>query len=362
MSDYESGSPRQRADDTSGIRAKTSPQPDVTVIVPVTERPVSLAELYEEYSEALKSSGRTFEYIFVVEPWHQGSVAVLRDLVERGEPIRVVEAGHMIGESAMLKLAAGNARGRTLVVLPAYHRVVATAIPDAVAAVEQGADLANCRRWPRHDSWLNRVQTRILHSAVTGLPRRTVRDVGSGVRAMRPEVLRDIPLYGDFFRFLPVLALRDGYSVVEIDAAQHPRDTALRVYPPGVYMRRAIDVFGLFFLSRFTYKPLRFFGLIGSLLSGVGALILIVMFIQRLGGQGLADRPLLLLGVLIFTLGVQAIALGLIGEIIVHFNAQGHRSYRLASERGRPESVGDAAGGDGNEGHPSRVTPQGRVP
>ena len=95
-------------------------------------------------------------------------------------------------------------------------------------------------------------------------------------------------------------------------------------------------MFGLFFLSRFTYKPLRFFGLIGSVLSGIGALILFVMFIQRLGGQSLADRPLLLLGVLIFTLGVQAIALGLIGEIIVHFNAGRRRPYRVrgASEVG----------------------------
>ncbi|MDH3297518.1 MAG: hypothetical protein OEM96_04460, partial [Gemmatimonadota bacterium] len=282
---------------------------DVSVIVSVTERPVRLAELYREYSAALTSSGRQFEFIFVVEPWHKGSLEGLRALADQGDPIRIVESRHVIGESAMLKLAATQAQGRTLVLLPAYYRVVASAIPEIVAAVEGGADLANCRRWPRRDSWFNRIQTRVLHSAVTGLPRTQVRDVGSGVRAMRPEVLRDLPLYGDFFRFLPVLALRDGYSVVEVDAEQHPLDTALRIYPPGVYMRRAIDVFGLFFLSRFTYKPLRFFGLVGTLLSGIGALILMVMFVQRLGGRGLADRPLLLLGVLIFTLGVQAIAL-----------------------------------------------------
>jgi hypothetical protein len=164
---------------------------------------------------------------------------------------------------------------------------------------------------------------------VTGLSSGQIHDVASGVRAMRPEVLRDLPLYGDFFRFLPVLALREGYSVVEVEAMQHPSDAQLRLYSPGTYLRRAIDVFGLFFLSRFTYKPLRFFGMIGSWLSGAGALILFVMFIQRIGGQGLADRPLLLLGVLIFTLGVQAIALGLIGEIIVHFNADRRRPYRV---------------------------------
>jgi len=154
-------------------------------------------------------------------------------------------------------------------------------------------------------------------------------------------------LYGDFFRFLPVLALRDGYSVVEIDAEQHPRDARLRVYSPGTYLRRAIDVFGLFFLSRFTYKPLRFFGLIGTMLGAAGGVILVIVFVQRLAGQGLANRPILLLAVLLFTLGVQAIALGLIGEIIVHFNAPSRRAYRVAGERPgdeRRSRDGDRAG------------------
>ena len=95
---------------------------------------------------------------------------------------------------------------------------------------------------------------------------------------------------------------------------------------------RACTYVGLFFLSRFTYKPLRFFGLVGGSLSAAGALILVVLFFQRLAGQGLANRPMLLLGVLIFTLGIQAIALGLIGEIIVHFNAPTRRAYRIAED------------------------------
>ena len=324
-------------------------EPDVSVIVPVTERPAPLADVYLEYSKAIADSGRSYEFLFAVEPHHRGAVESLRSLATRGEPIRVIEAGHTVGESTLLKLAASRAGGRVLVALPAYHRVLPAAIPEIVEAVEEGADLANCRRWPRRDGWINRWQTRLLHTMVTGLASGQIRDVASGVRAMRPEVLRDMPLYGDFFRFLPVLALRDGYSVVEIDAEQHPQDARLRVYSPGTYLRRAIDVFGLFFLSRFTYKPLRFFGLIGSILGGTGALILLVMFVQRLGGQGLANRPMLLLAVLLFTLGVQAVALGLIGEIIVHFNAPSRRAYRIADEpveRYRARADHDAEAGD----------------
>lgn len=322
--------------------------PDVSVIVPVTERPAPLADLYLEYSAAIEASGRSHEFLFVVEPYNRPSLESLRPLASRGEPIRAIETTHTVGESTLLKLGAARAAGRVLVVLPAYRRVVAGAVADIVREVEEGADLANARRWPRRDSWLNRVQTRILHMMVTGLAHGHIRDVGSGVRALRPDVLRDLPLYGDFFRFLPVLALREGYAVVEVEAEQHPDDRRLRIYAPGVYLRRAIDVFGLFFLSRFTYKPLRFFGFVGALLGAAGAIILLIVFVQRLGGQALADRPILLLAVLLFTLGVQAIALGLIGEIIVHFNAPARRPYRIAeaepagAESGEDVAVGPA--------------------
>lgn len=325
--------------------------PDVSVIVPVTERPEPLVDIYLEYAGAIADSGHSLEFLFVIEPFWRHTVESLRVLAARGEPIRVIEAGHTVGESTLLKLGGARARGNVLVVLPAYHRVVAGAIPRLIAAVERGADLANGRRWPRRDSWVNRVQTRLLHTMVTGLASGQIQDVGSGVRAMRPEVLREIPLYGDFFRFLPVLALRDGYSVVEIDAEQHPNDARMRVYSPGTYLRRAIDVFGLFFLSRFTYKPLRFFGLIGTMLGAAGGTILFIMFLQRLGGQALADRPLLLLAVLLFTLGVQAVALGLIGEIIVHFNAPGRRPYRVADDgRFQAAERAEVAGGASAEG------------
>lgn len=332
-----------------------SPEPDVGVIVPVTERPEPLDEIYEEYSKAIIASGRSCEFLFALEPFNHAALAALRPLAEAGEPIRVIESGHTVGESTLLKLAASRVRGQVLVVLPAYRRVVASAIPDLVRRVEEGVDLANARRWPRRDSWLNRVQTRVLHAVVSGLSHGRVQDVGSGVRALRPDVLREMPLYGDFFRFLPLLALREGYSVVEVDAEQHPDDSTLRVYSPGTYLRRAIDVLGLFFVSRFTYKPLRFFGLIGSLLGGIGGVLLIIMFFQRLAGQGLADRPLLLLAVLLFTLGVQAVALGLIGEIIVHFNAPHRRPYRVAADR-------DSESGDGPADRPSRVAGTPRQP
>jgi hypothetical protein len=305
------------------------PSIDVTVIVPLAERPESLAGLYREYSDALLETGRAVEFLFVAQPFQNGLTRELDELRDDGEPIRVVFARQIMGEASLLKLAVQHCRGHILVTLPAYYRVAAEGLPGLVAAVEEGADMALARRWPRHDSLVNRAQTRLFHGLVRRLARGRVRDIGCGVQAMRREVLEQLPLYGDLYRFLPLLAIQEGFGVVELDVEQHPRDRRTRVYSVGVYVRRLFDVLGLLFLFRFTYKPLRFFGLVGSAFSMAGLVVLAVLFIQRVGGQGIADRPLLLLGVLLLTLGVQAIALGLIGEIIVHLNVPGRTLYRV---------------------------------
>ncbi len=301
----------------------------VSVIVPVNERPEPLDELYHEYAAPLRAAGRSYEFVFVAEPYFDGLTTPLRELAAHGEPIRVLVVGQVVGEATLLKLAADHCHAPVVVTLPSYRRVDAGAILPLIERVEGGADVVVARRWPRRDGWVNRMQNRAFHALLRFTASDTLHDIASGVRAMRREVLQEIPLYGDFFRFLPVLAQREGYQVEEVDAAQHPRDVRRRFYSPGVYLRRLLDVFGLYFLLRFTEKPLRFFGLLGSALSLVGGLLLLLLLVQRIGGAGIANRPLLLLGVLLVVLGVQAVALGLIGEIIVHLHAPHRRPYRL---------------------------------
>jgi hypothetical protein len=322
---------------TRGPTRAASADPDITVIVPVNERPVPLGDLYREYSRPLREAHRAFEFLFVVEPWGLSLTSELAELANAGEPIRILHGGQTLGEAGLLKLGAGEARGSIVVTHPSYHRIRPEAVMQLVEAVEAGADVAVARRWPRRDSWINRLQNRLFHAAlgrVSATPR--FHDIGCGVRALRRGTLEDLPLYGDFSRFLPLLAAREGYAIREVDTPQHERDQPSRVYSPGVYVRRAVDLLGLFFLLRFIDKPLRFFGLLGSALIFAGSVILGILLVQRLGGQGIADRPMLLLGALGVVMGIQAVAVGLVGEIIVHLHATGRPVYRLArrSENG----------------------------
>ena len=308
------------------------------MIVLVNERPEPLEGLYDEYAPALEALGGGFEFIFAIA---SGQTHVARDvekLRQAGKRVESVTVGHAVSEAALANLAIAKTRGSLILMMPAYRRIEASALAPLIERVEAGADLATARRWPRKDSWINRLQNRVFHSLLRVMAGEGVRDVACGVRVMRPGLLGDIGLYGDFLRYLPFLAMREGYQVVEVPSPQHPADVRARVYAPGIYLRRLIDALGLAFLIRFTEKPLRFFGVVGAGFAIVGIIMLGVVLFERFGGQPAADRPLMLLGVLLVVLGVQAIALGLIGEIIVHLHATRRQSYRVARPDRRPPS------------------------
>jgi len=325
--------------DTVSTMTRCGPKGDelISVIIPITERPEDLQELHREYAEALKSLGQPIEFVFVTEPWRREYAHDVARQSHEGEAIRIIEAAQTIGEAALLKLAAEQTEGTILITSPAYFRVEAASLINMVKRVQAGADLVVARRWPRRDSWLNRLQTSSFHWVLGKIAGGRLHDVACSVRAMRREVLEELPLYGDFYRFLPVLGIREGYRVEEIACPQHPKDSRTRVYWPGVYLRRLIDLLNLFFLLRFTFKPLRFFGMLGSGLGLGGVAILGVLMLQRLANQPIANRPMLLLGVLLLTLGLQMFALGLVGEIIVYLQAPYRRSYRLA-DKGKGEA------------------------
>lgn len=318
--------------------AADSGRPSVSVLVLVAGRPEPLLDLYQELADGVRQVCEHFEFVFVVEQKFLELSATLVELAARGEPIRVARVGQTLGQTGMLREGLSHSRGSIILTLPSRRRVETAALGSLIRAVEAGADVAVARRRRRQDSWANRAQSYVFHALVAGAVGRTARTIGdltSGVRAMRRDVLDRVPLYGESARFLPLLALRDGYSVVEVPASQHPSDHRNPLPSPLIYLRSLFDLLSLFFVLRFTEKPLRFFGLAGTVVLLPGALILAVLFVQRLGGQAIADRPLLLLGVLFVVLGIQMVALGLIGEIIVHLHAAERPSYRLRRETDR---------------------------
>ncbi|HEY9014696.1 MAG TPA: glycosyltransferase [Gemmatimonadales bacterium] len=300
----------------------------ISVVVPVVERADDLLSVYRSFAQALEQRAQPFEFIFVFDGRFTPP-AELVALTRDQHKVRIHRFAREFGETAALRLGIEKSRGEIVLTLPAYFQVRAEGIGTLLDAVYQGADMSVAHRSPRVDSWLNRMQSRAFHSIIGGVSRQRFHDMACGVRVMRRTVAEALPLYGDLHRFIPALALREGYRVVEIPLAQHPSDARTRVYRPGVYFRRLLDIAAFFFLAKFTEKPLRFFGLVGSVFFAAGAVISLVLLVQRVEGQGIANRPALLLAVLLVALGVQLIGLGLVGEIIVHLRAPHRRAYRV---------------------------------
>jgi glycosyltransferase involved in cell wall biosynthesis len=301
----------------------------ISAIVPVGLRCADPEELYDGYKRGLESTGLDYQIIFVLDGPNPKFAAGLETLLDRGAPLTIVKLSRSFGEATALMAGFERADGGVIVTLPAYHQID----PDDIGKLTAGlasADLCYGRRWPRAESWLagrRRLAFHGLVSAVTGLK---VSDLGCGARAMRRNVLAEISLYGDQHRFIPILADRQGFRVKEINLRQSDKDRFEGVYRVREYTHRALDIFTVFFLVRFTKKPLRFFGMAGVSTFTIGLVITLILVGQRLFfGQPLADRPALLLSSLLVVLGLQLFAIGLLGELIIFTHAKSIKDYQV---------------------------------
>lgn len=304
-------------------------KPALSAIVPVTERLHDVESLYWAYKAGIEAVGMAYEFIYVLDGDFPEALSALQGLRQKGEPIKIIALAKWFGEATALTIGFAHAAGDIFVTLPAYPQIVPDEISRLVAGLKD-YDMVIARRFPRRDSILNVIQSKVFHFLLNTMIAVPFHDLGCGVRALKRRVAEELNIYGDQHRFLPLLAAQQGFKVLELDAAQAKEDTFKRVYSPGVYIRRMLDILTIAFIVKFTRKPLRFFGLIGSFTLALGTLGAVYLAIERLYfGGALADRPALVLAVLMMVLGFQTIAVGLIGELIIFTHTKDVKEYRV---------------------------------
>lgn len=304
-------------------------QPDISVVIPVCERHDDIGALYLEYKTGIARVSADTEFIFVLDGPHAEALQALRNLVAGGERVTIIETTRAFGEATALAIGFEHVNAGTVLTLPAYFQIDAMEIQGLVRGLDS-ADVVIGHRWPRAGSWFESFRRGVFHRTLGWVMNLHFNDLGCGARAMTRAVVNELQLYGDQHRFLPILADRRGFRVRELRVRQSARDACRRAYRPREYARGLLDIFTVFFLVRFTKRPLRFFGMVGASMFGIGTLLLLLMIGQRLwADQSLADRPALLLASLVVVFGLQLFALGLLGELIIFTHARDLKDYAV---------------------------------
>ncbi len=300
---------------------------ELSVIIPVGERVDDLDELNRSYVRGLDDVGSRYEIVYVMDGPRQPERATL---VRNGVSAKIVQLNRAFGEASALMAGFAHCRGAKILTLPAYFQIEAEDIHKVIAAGESVDFVAACRS-PRRGGWFERARRQGFHRFLQFVTGSVFHDLGCSVRLFDRRVLEEVTVYGDQHRLLPLLASNQGFSVREVEVRQSPRDDFRGTYRLRDYVHRVLDLFTVFFLVRFTKKPLRFFGMIGSTLVALAVILLVVLLAQRLlFDVALSDRPALLLTSLMLVVGVQIFALGLLGELIIFTHARDLREYKVA--------------------------------
>ena len=244
--------------------------------------------------------------------------------------VRIVRLHAPMGQIATIRAGAAIATGRYIVTYPAYPQVRPDAI-DAIVSRLSGDEYVVGYRLSRKGSEFNRVASRLFNQLIAWTTGVTFHDLACGLHGMRDYVATAISGYGQNQLFLPILLAREGFRIGEVGVPSDTSGATLRLFGPATFGRRALDLLTLAYLVRFTQKPLRPFGALGLVLLLVGLVLGGVLVYQRLFlGSALAERPLLLLSLLLVTAGIQVVILGFLGELLLylHFRDQAH--YRVA--------------------------------
>jgi len=301
----------------------------VTVTLCLDEQSEDLEEICRRFSSALEAAGYGCEVIMVNDGHRARFAERLKALKDRFEFLRILTFARSFGEGAALNAARSVARGDYILTFPPYLQTDPERAVALLGKLEEGYDVATSWRFPRADVRVNRIQSALFNFFSRWIAGTGFHDLNCAVRAARKEVLEEISVYGDLYRFVPILAERKGFKVAEVQVPHLKEKGRTGFLGLGAYLKRVADLVTLFFLTKFARKPLRFFGLIGFVLALFGFILGVYLFVERLGGKPMGDRPLLLLAVLLLVLGVQAVTMGILGELVIYTQARETRDYHV---------------------------------
>jgi len=292
--------------------------PEVSLFLPVLNEEPNLKPLHARIDEALASLGRTAEIIYVDDGSNDRSLEVLRELAALDPRVRVIALRRNYGQTAAMSAGIDAARGQVLIPMDADLQNDPSDIGLLLAKLGEGFDVVSGWRKERQDKMVSRkIPSMIANRIISLIGGVKLHDYGCSLKAYRREFLKEVKLYGEMHRFIPIYASWVGARVTEVPVRHHRRTMGRSKYGLTRTFKVMLDLMTIKFMASYHTKPIYVFGMFGfgslliSVIAGVWALI------RKLDGESFIRNPLLTVAVVMLAVGVQFILMGLLAEMLV---------------------------------------------
>ena len=328
----------------------------ISVVVPVRDEEESLAELHGELCAVFAGLGRgPVEFIFVDDGSRDRSWDVLLSLSQTDPRVGAVRFRRNFGKAAALTAAFQVARGDLVFTLDADLQDDPAEIPRFLDRLEAGYDVVSGWKKTRHDPWHKVYPSRVFNWLVSSITGCRLHDHNCGFKLYRREVLREIGIYGELHRFIPVLAYARGFRVGEVEVRHRRRRYGVSKYGPSRFIKGFLDLLTMHFLTRFRERPLHMMGGIGVAcfaIGGLGMLYLALLWLNP-ANQPIGTRPLLFYSIALLLVGLQLVSLGILAELVTAYNIRTEDVYSVAERIPSRSSHAPAAEPDSQARPPS---------
>ncbi len=316
--------------------------PELSIVVPVLNESPNIKHLYDELTTTLVVGGRSYEIIVIDDGSTDDTFEQLAALQSRDPHLRVIRFRRNFGQTAAFAAGFAFARGKMVVTADGDLQNDPADIKLMADKIEHGGfDIVCGWRKNRKDKMVTRrIPSMIANKLISWSTGVDLHDYGCSLKVFRAEVVKPLRLYGEMHRFLPAIASQIGVSIAELPVNHRARRAGTSKYGLSRTIRVVLDLVTVKFLLSYSTRPLQIFGLMGLIAGGLGALITAYLaYIRLFTSQGIADRPLLLLGVMLVFIGVQLLTFGLLAEVMArtYYESQDKPTYVIREVRETPE-------------------------
>ena len=309
----------------------------ISVVVPVYNERESLPQLHAELAAVAETARLEIEVIFVDDGSNDGSWDTIAELARKYPWTHGIRFRRNFGKAAALSAGFKTARGDIVITLDADLQDDPKEVPRFLEALGGGLDVVSGWKRIRLDPWHKTLPSRVFNRLVGWLTGVRLHDHNCGIKCYRAEVLREVRLYGELHRFMPVLAAARGFKIGEIPVDHRPRRFGHSKYGVRRFVKGFLDLLTVKFLTGYRQRPQHLLGTIGLLAFGLGFLGIGYLTVTWIINWFVPDsflplhqRPLLIYSVAALLLGAQMMSMGFLAELITAYQGGDEHSYSIA--------------------------------